>query len=352
MSRKRTKLADDAIKFSVFSERRVEIMPFDFSDPGTQQFFGHIVNLFTSAQDRSRAEEIAERHRRKLEEMTQQHLDRLQKLHEKLLEGGVIGASAATGAAVASNVASETEDPPIYSKYLAQVQEQAKLPVAAAKPLPVSVGCIPCTQRHLSVISTALQDGDVELAREEMAALLNYDLTPEKLAATPETDRKVLEKYAKRIEELNKALSPPVPEIVSAAGSVHESIRFAREDGVDHPEVVKRLVDASDNVNAVESIRLSPTRLHELPEDEQEKVRSLLPKLRDTRQKLLNDIRTPVDLEFVGADLSSISAMINGEPDETTVARAAAHAKELNQSFRADLIRAWSKPGVKKEGIS
>jgi len=325
-------------------------MPFDFSDPGTQQFFGHVVNLFTSSQDRSRAEAIAERHRRRLEELTEQHLDRLQKLHEKLLAGGAVAASAATGAVVASMPPTETEEP-VYSKYLAQVQEQAEVAAPSDKPLPVSVGCIPCTQRHLSVISTALQDGDVELAREEMAALLTYDLTPEKLAATPETDRKILEKYAARIADLNKALSPPVPEIVAAAGSVHESVRFAREDGVSHPEVVKRLVEASDKVNAVESIRFAPTRLRTMPEEEQEKIRSVLPKLRETRQKLLNGTHTPVDIELVGANLSAISATLNGEPDEDTVTQAAAKAKELNQSFRADLIRAWAKPSA-KEGLS
>lgn len=205
----------------------------------------------------------------------------------------------------------------------------------------VSVGCIPCTRAHLSAVSVSLKEGDAETAREEISALMEYDLTPEKLAATPEKDREVLAKYAKAISSLQKKLAEPVPELTAIAASLKEAIRFARVDGVEHPEVQMRLERSEELVNGLERIRFAPEQILTLDPKKRDEIKQLLPEIREARHQLLNGITTADDLEFVGARFAVISRKINVNPDPETLHLAQKEAAELNSSFRRDVLKAW-----------
>ncbi len=230
-----------------------------------------------------------------------------------------------------------------YSKYLQDYGQQTRGDV--------SIGCIPCTRAHLSTIAGALAkakeypDG-VALAREEIAALFEYDLTPEKLAQTPEVDREILAKYATELDRLRADLSGPAPEITVASGSLKEAMRFARADGVQHPEVQLRMARTEELVNALERVNFSPERLKSLPPEEQARVKAVLPKLREARQDLINNVRNADDLESVTVRIAEIDKQLNPLPDQQHLEEAAERARALNSSFRKDVISAWTKEGA------
>ena len=231
-----------------------------------------------------------------------------------------------------------------YSNYLKEYGQQSREDV--------SIGCIPCTRAHLSTTQAALQkaeQGDTDAlasAREEMAALIEYDLTPEKLAATPERERKVLAKYAERIDSLRKELTGPVPDITTASASLKEAMRFARRgDEVTHPEVQERLARAEDLVNGLERISFSPERLSKLPAKERKRVKEVLPQLREVRQDLINNVHNADDLEAVTIRLTEIDKQLNPAPDKQQLHKAAEQAKTLNTEFRRDVLEAWKKAG-------
>ncbi|WP_339322938.1 hypothetical protein [Paenibacillus sp. FSL W8-0194] len=224
----------------------------------------------------------------------------------------------------------------------AAVIEKGAAPYSQYAPdMHVSVGCIPCTRAHLSAVSAALKEGDAETAREEISALMEYDLTPEKLAATPEKDREVLSKYAKAISSLQKKLAEPVPELTAIAASLKEAIRFARVDGIEHPEVQMRLERSEELVNGLERIRFAPENIQSLEPKMRAEIKLVLPEIREARHQLLNGITTPDDLEHAGARFALISRRINVNPDPETLQIAQKEAAELNSSFRRDVLQAW-----------
>ena len=90
---------------------------------------------------------------------------------------------------------------------------------------------------------------------------------------------------------------------VSAA--LNESMRFAREPGVAHEEVQRRLAMAEDELNIAERIDLAPDKLTELPEEEQEVARDTLVRMRAIRQKL-PETRTVEELEQLASDATKL----------------------------------------------
>ncbi|MFD1956644.1 hypothetical protein ACFSL6_21285 [Paenibacillus thailandensis] len=222
------------------------------------------------------------------------------------------------------------------------VMENGAAPYSQYAPdMHVSVGCIPCTRAHLSSVSAALKEGDAETAREEISALMEYDLTPEKLAATPDKDREVLAKYAEAISSLQQKLAERVPELTAIAASLKEAIRFARVDGIEHPEVQMRLERSEELVNGLERIRFAPEKLLLLDPKTRDEIKQVLPEIREARHQLVNGITTPDDLEFVSVRFAEISRKVNVNPDQETLQLAQKEAAELNSSFRRDVLKAW-----------
>jgi hypothetical protein len=116
------------------------------------------------------------------------------------------------------------------------------------------------------------------------------------------------------------ASAPPtvLPEVLSritlAAGNAKEALRFAREDGMAHPEVVKRLAQAQDALDELERHTLRPEVLVLLPEPQRRGVEALMIDLRRARQGLHNtpDGRppTPETLADAAAKLGALATQV------------------------------------------
>jgi len=90
--------------------------------------------------------------------------------------------------------------------------------------------------------------------------------------------------------------------LVTAIGALKEALRFARVDGVAHPEVQDRLDAAAEEIAVMERIDLAPERLAVAPKEEQAVLEDLLPRIRMIRQKVLNEISSVDDLKEVARE--------------------------------------------------
>ena len=83
-------------------------------------------------------------------------------------------------------------------------------------------------------------------------------------------------------------LAGVVDRITLASGNCKEALRFAREDGMAHPEVQVRLADAQAALDELERHDLRPEVLVAMSPDERRAVEVLLPEIRRARQGLHN----------------------------------------------------------------
>lgn len=93
-----------------------------------------------------------------------------------------------------------------------------------------------------------------------------------------------------------------------------EANRFAREDGIDHPEAQKRIEAAQEKVAEIERFVLSPERIETFPDDQKEKLESLQPNLRSLRQTLYVGIQNPKDLLEASSTAGKLSSALWGNP--------------------------------------
>jgi len=91
----------------------------------------------------------------------------------------------------------------------------------------------------------------------------------------------------------------------TVSGALSEALRFARTEGVRHPEVMRRLGLAKDELNAMERIDLSPENLVQLRGKEKKLAEWGLNASREIRHKI-TAIHSPADLEQVAADVAKI----------------------------------------------
>ena len=297
----------------------------DLTDPQVQSYiFGAVKHAHNNNQNIRAARERA----KQAEEERQRHLELLEKM-QRMYEGGEVKAASVAPVAVAA-----VEEKEVYSQY--------------APDMDVSIGCIPCTRAHLATIAAALKEAEgghqdqVAAAREEIVALRLYDLTPDKLAATPERERVVLAKYEAQLSGLQSQLAGPAPEATVASASLKEALRFAREDGVKHPEVQIRMEETEKAINALERVSLSPERLGKLDPAQAKKARESLPELRRARQDLINHVKTAEDLEQVTARIAIIDQTLNPPPDAAEIKRISQEAQALNKEFRKDVLNVFA----------
>jgi len=100
-------------------------------------------------------------------------------------------------------------------------------------------------------------------------------------------------------------------QVVRMSASLKEALRFAREDGLAHPEVQQRLRDVQQwgqGLPALERFDLAPERLADLPPAEQARWRAALPHLRRARQAAVNPVASVADLEAAAAALGAAAA--------------------------------------------
>ncbi len=84
--------------------------------------------------------------------------------------------------------------------------------------------------------------------------------------------------------------------ISTISGALNESIRFARKDGIKHPEVVDRIGIATDELAAMERIDLAPYKIEALQGEERNFANWIVDKTRNLRHSLDN-IASVEDLE-------------------------------------------------------
>lgn len=109
--------------------------------------------------------------------------------------------------------------------------------------------------------------------------------------------------------------------ITNASAMLKEAGRFAREDGMAHPEVQMRLSDTEAILTDLERFQLSPERVQGLPSNVQAQARAMLPELRRLRQQVYNAMDSPEDLDRAAARAGEM----------TTRYRAATAGMPLNQ---------------------
>lgn len=94
--------------------------------------------------------------------------------------------------------------------------------------------------------------------------------------------------------------------MVTIAGALEESMRFARENGITDPDVIKRIDAAEKEINIMERIDLSPEAILNSPEKDKEMANFFLPKIRKLRQDI-GQIATVDQLEAAAAEASIVS---------------------------------------------
>jgi hypothetical protein len=116
---------------------------------------------------------------------------------------------------------------------------------------------------------------------------LNIDLTTEK------------------IEKGNACLPCSRDHLSTVSGALGEAIRFSRKEGINHPEVQRRLGLSLDELNMLERIDLSPEQMIRLKGPEKQLAEWGLNKSRELRHKL-TQVQSHDELEKVAAEASEV----------------------------------------------
>lgn len=225
-------------------------------------------------------------------------------------------------------------------------------------------GCVVCGKAHLAAtagmldraaqMSAAKGQCDIDCAyyvaaaQREVVNLLDYDWTPEQIAATPPQDQAALNKWLPALREAQDRMFVGTEmvarhNLARAAGALEEAGRFARSSGVDHPEAQKRITDAEEWLAATERAEWSPERRGQMDPAIRPIVDENLPKFRKQRQFLLNGIQSPEDLDRVAADVGVLNAQIQGvalqQLTADQVQDMARSMDTIRRGFRADVTR-------------
>ena len=224
------------------------------------------------------------------------------------------------------------------------------------------VGCAVCGKAHLAA-TAGMMDRAAQLAQErgtcdadcgyylsaaqrEVVNLIGYDWTPEAIAATPDGERQLLAQWAPQVDQLQGTLFQG-PEaqarmnLAKAAGALEEAGRFARADGVNHPEAQQRMADAEAWLAETERGEWSPERRQQMDAQTQAIVDQALPAFRKQRQFLINGIESPADLDRVAAEVGTLNAQLQGlawnQLTPGQIQGMAAQTQQIRQGFRQAL---------------
>lgn len=96
----------------------------------------------------------------------------------------------------------------------------------------------------------------------------------------------------------------------TVAGLLKEALRFAREEGINHPEVVNRLDAAAEELAVLERVDLAPENIQNSPEKEKQVIYAVLPEIRKLRQEVVNNITDAKKLEETAAKTVELNRKI------------------------------------------
>lgn len=108
-----------------------------------------------------------------------------------------------------------------------------------------------------------------------------------------------------KIEKGTACLACSKDHFSTASGALSEALRFARKEGMNHPEVQTRIGIATDELNIMERIDLSAEKLIRLEGHEKQIALDALSQSRDLRHNIMA-MKTPDDLERAAADAARI----------------------------------------------
>jgi len=100
--------------------------------------------------------------------------------------------------------------------------------------------------------------------------------------------------------------------ISTCAGILEEANRFARREGIDSPEVIRRISICRQQLNSLEREDANPQKLVQLPPVERKIMEGILPKTGKIRHRL-NDIVSLETLEEVTAEAQNLSDEFQNE---------------------------------------
>ena len=156
------------------------------------------------------------------------------------------------------------------------------------------------------------------LASRRPANYINETPAPTEVHINPPTDSPAIDKPQEQpidkvavsgvsqISAAGKACIPCGNDHFSTASSMlEESLRFAREDSVNNPEVIKRISAAEDELNAFERIDGASENVVKLPPKERELMLQMLAASREMRHKL-KDIKDVPSLESTSVQVKEI----------------------------------------------
>lgn len=121
--------------------------------------------------------------------------------------------------------------------------------------------------------------------------------------------------------------------MVSISRDLDEALRFARDDGVDHPESQLRTKNAEkvsndlqDRIIAIERMNLSPSSISGVSMDEKKVIDHVLPQIRKLRQGIVNNMDSVDGIE-------KSAAMANQIATQLKVANAVMAAKDSGEPY-------------------
>lgn len=233
------------------------------------------------------------------------------------------------------------------------------------------VGCAVCGKAHLAATVGMLDraaslaqergtcDDDctyyVSAAQREVVNLIGYDWTPDAIAATPDGERQLLEKWTPQVAQVQDTLFQG-PEaqarvnLAKAAGALEEAGRFARAEGVGHPEAQQRMADAEALLAETERGEWSPERREQMNPQTRAVVDAALPAFRKQRQFLINGVASPEDLDRVAAQVGTLNKQLQSvavaqlTPDQ--IAAMAQQMHGVRNGFRQDFATYQTTGGI------
>lgn len=128
------------------------------------------------------------------------------------------------------------------------------------------IACINCLRQHLGTMQSSAEQLPSPAALARIAAeyhiLMRYDLTAEKITATPEPHQTVVKQTVQGLAPIGQQLSTATPQAIALAwGALDESIRFARSNPRttrDQAEIALRMQDVDAYGSYVERVVLAP----------------------------------------------------------------------------------------------
>lgn len=157
------------------------------------------------------------------------------------------------------------------------------------------------------IIDIAGQIISMQIARPDYK---EYEKAIEKIYAPKEeeTEEKIEKKVIQKPKIEIKGVSC-IPcsknHISTVSAALNEAVRFARSEGISHPEVIRRIGIATDELNIMERIDLSPDKISGLNEKEKEIAEWVLKRARELRH-MIDDIKTKEDLEKAAVEASKL----------------------------------------------